>query len=107
VDGRQSEGVDQYRALEIERLDALQVGLWDPAIDGDGKAALAVVRIIEQCSRLLGLDRVDSTPSGSGSVVIRSMGIWGGFRETQEAGQHESSDSGVGNCEYFLTRPNW
>ena len=57
VDGREADGVDRHRTLELTRLDALQVGLWDKAVSGDEKAVNAVLRIIEQRSRLLGLDK--------------------------------------------------
>ena len=45
----------EYLMLEIQRLDALQVALWDEAIAGDVKAALGCLRIIEQRMALLGL----------------------------------------------------
>ncbi len=69
VDGREADAVDQARTLELMRLDALQVGLWERAVTGDVKAVNAVLRIIEQRSRLLGLDKPEAQPSGSGSVV--------------------------------------
>ena len=45
----------QYLMLEMQRLDALQVALWDQAMAGDVKAALGCLRIIEQRLALLGL----------------------------------------------------
>ena len=57
VDSRVAEAVDEHRALEIARLDALQLAVWDHAMAGDVKALNAVLRIIEQRSRLLGLDK--------------------------------------------------
>ena len=57
VDSREAEAVDDLRTLEVQRLDALQVAAWDKAMAGDVKAILAVARIIEQRSRLLGLDK--------------------------------------------------
>lgn len=45
----------EYLTLEIQRLDALQVALWDEAMAGDVKAALGCLRIIEQRMALLGL----------------------------------------------------
>lgn len=69
VDGREADGVDRHRTLELTRLDALQVGLWDKAVSGDEKAVNAVLRIIEQRSRLLRLDKPEAEPAGSGSVV--------------------------------------
>jgi len=44
---REAASIDEHRALELERLDALQTALWDKAINGDAKAANAVLRIID------------------------------------------------------------
>ena len=83
VEGREANAVDQARTLELTRLDALQVGLWEQALSGDVKAVNAVLRIIEQRSRLLGLDKPEAQPAGSGSVV--DPAYWDELRETQRA----------------------
>ena len=57
MDHREADAVEDHRALELARLDALQVSLWAKAMAGEVKAANAVLRIIEQRSRLLGLDK--------------------------------------------------
>ncbi len=80
IDGRQADAVEQHRALELQRLDALQVGLWDRAEAGDVKAVNAVLRIIEQRSRLLGLDRAQVESAGPGSVV--DPAYWKRLKET-------------------------
>jgi hypothetical protein len=54
---RTDEAVDTLRSLEAQRLDALQVALWDKAMAGDVIAAQAAIRIIVSRCRLLGLDR--------------------------------------------------
>jgi hypothetical protein len=54
---RQDDAVAEHRALEMQRLDSLQAGLWDRAVDGDVQAALAILKIIEQRCRLLGLEQ--------------------------------------------------
>ena len=82
VDSREANAVDQARTLELTRLDALQVGLWAKAVSGDVKAVNAVLRIIEQRSRLLGLDKPETAPVGSGSVV--DPAYWEQLKETQE-----------------------
>ena len=56
---RQAEHIDHLRALEGDRLDALQAALWDKAMRGDTRAVSAVIRIIGQRMRLLGLHQVD------------------------------------------------
>ncbi len=43
--------------MGLARLDALQLALWDDAETGEVKAVGMVLRITEQRSRLLGLDR--------------------------------------------------
>jgi transposase-like protein len=50
------EAVGQLRSLEIERLDKLQLALWQKAMDGDVPSAIAVVRCIASRCRLLGLE---------------------------------------------------
>jgi hypothetical protein len=47
---------DQLRAIELERLDRLQAGVWTRAINGDDKAVLSALRIMQRRARLLGLD---------------------------------------------------
>jgi hypothetical protein len=81
VDGREADAVEQHRVLELARLDALQVGLWERAEAGDIKAVNAVLRIIEQRSRLLGLDKPEAVPVGTGSVV--DPAYWESLKETQ------------------------
>lgn len=49
--GAETDGV----ALEISRLDVLQRGVFQRAMQGDVQAALAVVKIIDQRSKLAGL----------------------------------------------------
>ena len=52
------EAVETLQQLESARLDALQVAVWDKAMNGDSAAAQAVVRIITARSRLMGLDGI-------------------------------------------------
>jgi hypothetical protein len=82
VDGREAEAVDEHRALEVQRLDALQVAAWDKAMGGDVKAILAVARIIEQRSRLIGLDKPGAWKAEPETVVLSpdQLARW---RETQ------------------------
>jgi hypothetical protein len=74
LDEHIAEDVDDYRRLEVARLDQLQHALWDTAIAGDVPAVLAIVRIIAQRSKLLGLDGAawsdDDDPCDT--VVVRS-----------------------------------
>jgi hypothetical protein len=43
--------------LELERLDALQLGVWQKALDGDLDCIATVVRLMQRRAALLGLDR--------------------------------------------------
>jgi hypothetical protein len=52
---RTAEAVDELRALEMLRLDRLQLALWDDAIEGDVRAAEAILKIVDRRIRLLGL----------------------------------------------------
>jgi hypothetical protein len=42
---------------ELDRLDSLQVAIWDKAMGGDEKAILAILKIMERRARYLGLDK--------------------------------------------------
>lgn len=55
---------EEYRQLEINRLDRLQRAIWEEAASGDLKAVDRAVRIINQRSRLLGLEvtQIDASP---------------------------------------------
>lgn len=52
---REIPAVDQYRQLQLDRLDALQAALWDRCSDGDLDAVSQVIRLMDQRNRLLGL----------------------------------------------------
>lgn len=52
-----AEAVSEYRALELERLDALQAALWPAAIGGDVRAVRGVLEVMTRRSKLLGLDK--------------------------------------------------
>jgi len=51
-----AEDVETHRALELDRLDALQRAVWDKAIDGNLNALDRVLAIMSRRSKLLGLD---------------------------------------------------
>jgi hypothetical protein len=48
-------GIEELREQELDRLDRLQRSLWTQALTGDTKAALAILRFMEQRAKLLGL----------------------------------------------------
>jgi hypothetical protein len=49
-------GLEEYRDLELERLDRLQVAVWGKAVTGDIRALDSVLRIIDRRTRILGLE---------------------------------------------------
>lgn len=51
-----AELLEDARRLEAERLDRLQVGLWNKASAGDPRVADTIIRIMERRARMLGLD---------------------------------------------------
>jgi hypothetical protein len=68
-------GVEQRRdalLFELDRLDALQVAVWDKAVGGDLKAAAFVVGLMERRVKLLGLDRVGLNKSEPSGLVLDS-----------------------------------
>jgi hypothetical protein len=51
-----AEAIAKLRSLEVERLDHVQLAMWQRAMDGNVPSATAVVRCIMARCRLLGLD---------------------------------------------------
>ena len=78
-----AESVDEPRMLEVLRLDAMQEALWDKATAGDVRAGLAVLRIIVQRVRLLGLVPDSEIPSGkpSSATSLVAQSFWDHVRE--------------------------
>jgi hypothetical protein len=56
------DAVDDHRQLELARLDALQVALWDKAMAGDVEATREVRAVIMARCRLLGLGEGSKRP---------------------------------------------
>jgi hypothetical protein len=48
--------IERHRTTELDRLDILQRVYWQPAINGNLRAADFVLRVIEKRAKLLGLD---------------------------------------------------
>jgi hypothetical protein len=69
---QQAEAIEDLRFVERQRLDALQVALWDTAMTGDVKAAQAILAIVMARVRLLGLDRTSAhdEPRTPRTVVV-------------------------------------
>lgn len=57
-------------AMEIARLDALQAGIWQTAVNGDVQAIDRVLKIIAQRAKLLGLEDTTKQDVQINTVVI-------------------------------------
>lgn len=66
---RLAEDTDMLRALECERLDALQHALWERAAQGQPMAILGVLKLMEQRARLLGLYQAAEAPPAAQLVA--------------------------------------
>jgi transposase-like protein len=55
LEAQQVQSVELLREVEVRRLDALQVGLWDAAMAGDIDAVNACLKIIQARIKVLGL----------------------------------------------------
>ncbi len=64
-------GVDALRSVESARLNALQAALWPDAMAGDVSAVQAVLKIVMQRCRLVGL--VDPRPAAPEPERPRSV----------------------------------
>jgi hypothetical protein len=50
------EAVAQLRDMEVARLDMLQLGVWQKAMEGDVPSAAVAIRVIKERCRVLGLE---------------------------------------------------
>ena len=57
LNSRIAEAVEEYRELELARLDALQAAHWPQAVAGSVRSADLVLRVIDRRIKLLGLDQ--------------------------------------------------
>lgn len=67
---QQAPAVDELRALEVERLDALQRSCWDAALEGDIPSVDRVLKVIAARVRLLGLDQYTDKPASGGGRLV-------------------------------------
>lgn len=65
LEAHQVQGVELLREVEVQRLNALQVGLWEAALAGDLQAVRACVRIIQARVKVLGLTAAAKAPAPS------------------------------------------
>lgn len=65
LQGLASSEAEMIRAIELERLDRMQLGLWTRATGGDVRAVEAVLKIMDRRARYLGLDMPATGTDGS------------------------------------------
>ena len=55
LEDREVDTIGELRRLEVDRLDTLQVSIWDDAVKGDVRAVAAVLKIMHLRAKVLGL----------------------------------------------------
>jgi len=68
-----AERVDELRALDSARLDAMTSAIWPKALSGDPKAIGLMLKILERRARMLGLDRESTSPTTPDPLVLDEM----------------------------------
>jgi hypothetical protein len=66
---QQMEAVEEYRKVQLDRFERLLNSYWDKAIAGEDRAALVCLRVLDQISKLLGLDAPTKTQIEGGGVI--------------------------------------
>ena len=93
---REAEAIDEHRALELARLDAVQASYWDEAVGGDVRAASLVLRCIDQRARLLGLDQPGRASTVAASVI--APGYEEAYAEALESTQERQRKGAGDGC---------
>lgn len=62
--------LNEYRTLELARLDRLQQAYWESALAGDQKAAHLVLKIVQARCKILGLDRLGGELEGPEAAFV-------------------------------------
>ncbi len=70
LDENVAQAVEEYREVEVARLNALQAAMWDKALAGDVHAVDAVLKIVSARVKLLGLDHPRTELSAEPRTVV-------------------------------------
>jgi hypothetical protein len=89
---READAIDEHRALEVERLDAVQAAYWAEAVSGDVQAAAVVLRCIEARAKVLGLDQPSSASTKPRSII--AAGHEEAYRQALAATQSRQREAG-------------
>ena len=89
---READAIDEHRALEVERLDAVQAAYWAEAVSGDVQAAAVVLRCIEARAKVLGLDQPSRASTAPRSII--APGHEEAYRQALAATQSGQREAG-------------
>jgi len=76
---REQEPADELRKMEGERLDRLQLGLWNQAANGDREAIDRLLRLMKRRADLFGLDapaKIEQTGKDGGPMEVVRRIVW-------------------------------
>lgn len=69
-------GADEMRELELDRLDRMQRAIWGRVVQGDDKAIMTALRILDRRARYLGLDaptRIEAKVETDAGMIDREV----------------------------------
>lgn len=69
--------IDEYRQLELERLDQMQVAIWQKATNGDTNAQRSILRIMEHRAKLLGLYMAPNFDPRLSQAIAKALALQG------------------------------
>jgi hypothetical protein len=81
LDNIRREKAEQYRTLELLRLDAMTLSLTEKIDSGDTKAIVVAVKIMERRAKLLGLDALPKTEASAPIKFTLDLGTLGEHTE--------------------------
>ncbi|WP_299442285.1 hypothetical protein [uncultured Phycicoccus sp.] len=87
----EAENVEDFRALELARLDHLQAAFFPAATSGDVKAAEVVLKVMAARCRLLSLDRAARSDPNRAQNLVVVGGTKEEFESALLAGQMQGS----------------
>lgn len=90
---RTVEEVDELRALESERLDALQGEMWRQVKRGNVGAGMVIARLMDRRARMVGLDAQPDPNSGPRHVLALYVGL---DPEIGEGRERDAVDAAIG-----------
>lgn len=73
---REVEHAEQYRQIQLERLESVVAAFWDTALAGDPRAAAILLRVLDAENRLLGLSLAPGTSALYSAPVLPDLPDW-------------------------------